>query len=149
MAITPNLIHANWIHWFLNIINLVAIFLIYNRVWSAKKFLIFFTLASWFVTCCLYLFSIEVANYVGLSGVLYSIAVYSALAGFKEQKAISALLLVYVLSKLLFHDFINKITFTTDLLSGLNVVTDVHWYGALFGFFVFGCGRSFKYLKLY
>jgi len=137
MGLTPNLVHANWMHWFLNVINMLALVLIFYKTWSIKRFIFFMIFASYFVTICIYIFLPNVTSYLGLSGVLYGAAVYSGLNEYNEQKTVSILLLSYVLLKLLFHDFINEITYVDDMLNGLTILTQAHWYGAIFGVLVY------------
>ena len=135
--LTPNLVHFNWMHWLLNILNLIAIIIIFNKVWSSKKLLTIFAISSAFIMINLYIFNPNIKSYVGMSGVLYALAVYAALQNLKYDKLISLAVLLYVLMKLLFGDTVNHFMGVDVALSGLKVVREVHWYGAVIGVLIY------------
>ena len=131
--LTPSLVHFNWMHWLLNILNLIAIAVIFNKIWSAKKLLIIFTITSAFIMVCLYIFNPNITSYVGMSGVLYALAIYGVLQNLKYDKFISLAVLLYVLLKLFFGEMVNHLMGVDIALYGLSVVREVHWYGAIAG----------------
>lgn len=131
--LSPSLVHFNWMHWFLNILNLIAIAVIFNKVWSAKKLLIIFAISSAFIMVCLYVFNHNISSYVGMSGVLYALAIYGALHNLKYDKLVSFAILLYVFLKLFFGETVNHLMGVDIALSGLSVVREVHWYGAIIG----------------
>lgn len=131
--ITPNLVHVNWMHWLLNILNFVALMIFFYHAWTVKNILLMYMSSSLFIMTCLYLFSENVSHYVGMSGVLYTFAIYGSLITFKEQKVISSIILFYCVIKLSAHDWINHLMMVDKALNDVNVITDVHLYGAAFG----------------
>ncbi len=135
--LTPNLVHFSWMHWLLNILNLIAIVIIFNKVWSSKKLLTIFAISSAFIMINLYIFNPNIKSYVGMSGVLYALAIYGALQNLKYDKLISLAVLLYVLLKLFFGDTVNHFMGVDVALSGLKVVREVHWYGAMIGVLIY------------
>ena len=135
--LTPSLVHYSWMHWLLNILNLLAIVFIFYRVWSAKRLLIVFTISSVFIIVSLYIFDPDINSYVGMSGVLYTLAIYGALKNLKYDRLVSILVLIYVVLKLFFDDTINHLMGVDIALLGLNVVHEVHWYGAVAGILMY------------
>ncbi len=134
--ISPSLVHYNWEHWLLNILNLFAIILFFQKAWSLKIFIGFFSFSSLFILVCLHLFTTDIDTYVGMSGVLYSLTVYGGLTTFSSQKITSSLILLYISLKLLADKQINHIMGVDIFLDKVNVVTDVHWYGVIFAIVV-------------
>jgi len=142
-CITANLVHANWIHWLLNILNFFALIILFGYALNGIELIIFFTFSSIFIICCIYLYSNPVTSYVGASGVLYSLAVYGSIVTFKYNKIVSSLVLIYVAIKLFAHNWINSIMGVDTLLGDLHIITDAHLYGIIFGV-IFGVTRVIK-----
>ena len=136
--ITPSLVHVNWTHWLFNVLNLIALVIVFAPVWSAWKLLGIFAFSSLFILLCLYHCSSDVQSYVGMSGVLYALVVYSALLSLRTQPLVAGVVLIYVLLKLFAHDWINHIMGVDTALGDIRVITDVHWYGAMIGAMIAG-----------
>jgi len=131
--ITPSLVHANWNHWFLNIVNLFATIFIFYEAWSIKKILLLFTLFSLFISLGIHFFVLYINSYVGMSGILYGLTVYGALFTFFKQKLISILILIFITIKLIIPDVVNVFIGLEDILKGLYILTEAHVYGAILG----------------
>ncbi|MFK5975520.1 MAG: rhombosortase [Sulfurovum sp.] len=130
--ITPNLVHLNWQHWFLNILNFYASIILFYSAWSIKTFIKFFLLASIFVILMLHFFTLHINTYVGMSGVLYGVALYGAIQTYPNQKYISGFVISYIIIKLLAEDTISYIMGVDIILDNIYVVSSVHWYGVVF-----------------
>jgi len=139
LLLSPSLVHYNWTHWFFNIFNLFALLFIFNDTFRTKNFILFFSLSSAFIMTCLYLFDKEVKVYVGMSGVLYAMAIYAALRCYQRKKVFSVTILLYVFLKLVDGERVNDILFVSDALEGMEIITSVHHYGAVFGFIAACC----------
>ena len=138
--LTPSLVHANWNHWLLNIVNFYGILIVFFQAWSFKKVLFLFSISSLFITLSLYICLPNLNSYVGMSGVLYTLIVYGGLYTFSKQKIVSGLILLYVLLKLWIPDIINNSIGINTMLNGLHILTEAHFYGAVVGVggYVFG-----------
>lgn len=136
-AITPNLIHLNWIHWLLNISNLMALIFIFDRAWNYITFILLFLTSSIFIILLLYFYSPNVVSYVGMSGVIYSLAVYGSLYNFHQQKLLSLAILFFVILKLSANESVNHLLGVDSILGGITIITDAHLYGAIVGFAFF------------
>ena len=135
--LTPSLVHFNWMHWFLNIINLVVIVVLFYRVLSSQKLLTIFAISSAFIMINLYIFNPNVSSYVGMSGVLYTLAIYGALKNLQNDKVVSIIVLLYVVIKLFFGETINHLMGVDIALSDFRVIREVHWYGAGVGLLIY------------
>jgi len=131
--ITSSLVHVNWNHWFLNIMNLYVILFIFHEAWSIKKILLLFFTFSLFITLCIHYCVTDINSYVGMSGILYGLTVYGALWTFPKQKTISFLILSYILIKLIFPKYINSLIGIDEIVHGFYIVTEAHIYGAILG----------------
>ena len=131
--ITPSLVHAGWMHWLFNVLNLLALVILFASIWSVTRLLGLFALSSALILLCLYHCSPTVTTYVGMSGVLYALVTYSALLSLRTQPLIATAVLLYVLLKLFAHDWINRLMGVDVALGDMRVITDVHWYGAGIG----------------
>lgn len=131
--VSPNLVHMHWEHWSLNMVNLLTVLILFHKAWSYKSVLILFSLGSLSVTMGLYLFSEDVIKYVGMSGVIYGLAVYGGLKTFQDQKLVSMIILGYVLLQLLLGTYLNRFLHIDILLQDMVVIRDAHWYGAISG----------------
>lgn len=135
--ITSSLVHVNWTHWLLNILNFWALMILFHSVWTVSRVAIIFICSSFVIIVSLYLFSTEVTSYMGMSGVLYTFAVFGSLKTYQEQKIISIIVLLYISAKLFVHDWVNHIMAVDIILIDVDIITDVHWYGAVFGLIYF------------
>jgi len=131
--ITSSLVHWNWMHWFLNISNLFILIFLFEDAWSSKKFIFLFSIFSFFIILSLYIYSSDIKYYVGMSGVLYGMAIYGALKTFFKQQIISTIVLIYIGMKLNIDKTVNHYMGVDILLGNMKVIEDVHWYGAISG----------------
>ena len=145
--LTPSLVHFNWMHWFFNIANLIAIVVLFYRVWSTKKLLTFFAISSAFIMINLYMFNPGIGSYVGMSGVLYALVIYGGLQNLQYNKLISVIVLLYAVLKLFFGETVNHLMGVDVALSGLKVIRDVHWYGAGIGILIYLLCKGIKSLR--
>ena len=85
----------------------------------------------------LYIFNPNISSYVGMSGVLYSLAIYGALQNLQYDRLVSIVILSFVLLKLFFGKSINHLMGVDIVLSDFKVISEAHWYGAGVGFLVY------------
>jgi len=129
---TPTLVHINWSHWLLNMINFYMIIIFFNGVWNGWILIQLFTLGSLFILLMLYLFNPSIEQYAGMSGVLYTLVVYGVIKIYNKQKFLSIIIGVLILIKLLMDAKINHFMGVDIFLISVNVIIDVHWYGTIF-----------------
>jgi len=138
--LTSSLVHLGWMHWWLNILNLAAIIVIFGKAWSVRRFIYMFAIVALGMTAGLYLFSPDVSDCAGMSGVLYGMALYGALRTLHEQVWISTIVLAYLGIKLFANSWIDHIMAVDKALDGIRVITDAHSYGAIMGLMLFIVG---------
>ncbi|MFL0809857.1 MAG: rhombosortase [Agarilytica sp.] len=136
-VLSAHLVHLNFYHLLLNTgVFFGFCFAVGSQlkawVWSIGLFVM-----ALFISLALYLWSPEVAWYVGFSGVLHGLLITGLLLGVMRQGDIWFLLvLLALLVKLAREQFP---TFNRDYLSdliGAPVVVDAHLYGACAGFLI-------------
>jgi len=111
----------------------LALVVLFGFAWSGIRLMVLFGASSAWIMLCLYRCSDSIMSYVGMSGVLYTLAVYGGITTFLRQKIIAGFVLVYVAVKLFAHDWMNAVMGVDQLLDNLHVMTDVHLHGAVFG----------------
>jgi rhomboid family GlyGly-CTERM serine protease len=131
--LTSSLVHVGWMHWLLNILNLAAVIFLFQEAWTVPRFVLLFAASSLSIVVGLYVFSPDVAQCVGMSGVLYGLVIYGALRTFARQKFLSGVALLYVTGKLFADKTINHYMGVDLLLGNISVAVDAHWYGAIMG----------------
>jgi len=132
-GITPSLVHLNWGHWGLNMLNFYAIMLLFPSVWSGWQLLRFLLQGSFFILIMLYFFSPSVHQYAGFSGLLYALVVYAVIETYQKDRWLSLSVGIFILLKLLMDRQINHLLGVDEALSHIHVTVEVHWYGALWG----------------
>ncbi len=138
--ITAHFVHLGWPHFALNMLGFFALWVVYGGVYSAKSWIIILFSSALGISLFLIQFDQNLTWYVGLSGVLHAIlaAVLVKLLirsscmnkdGFHWEEA---LLLIILLFKLIYEQFVGPIPFT-ESASGGPVVVNAHFYGAIMG----------------
>lgn len=138
---TGHFLHTNGYHLLLNVSAMLLLLALHGKLYQTKSYtLLFFTCA--FVTSLgLYLFSPNIEQYVGLSGVLHGVFVFGAIMDIKHKDKTGYLLFIGVWLKII-HEQIVGASAEVAKLIGANVAIDAHLWGAVAGLFF-----SLLYLK--
>ncbi len=133
--LSANLTHLNFNHALMNMAALALVFFMFSEV-SVVLWLVVIFLLSLFVCICLYFIDTHLQGYVGLSGALYGLWVFGALATLKRNLVIS----LAVVSLMLFTVFQQQSqSFDTNYLQswiGGHVIVNAHLYGLIGGVFL-------------
>ncbi len=125
--LSAHLTHLNPTHLLLNLLGLALSWALVGRRLSPRRWLLALPLLALGVGLGLWLFSPEIAWYVGLSGVLHGVLVLGALAGLRQEPLESGALLALVLAKLAWEGWSGAMS--TAWVGP--VVVRAHLYGAM------------------
>jgi len=129
--LTGNLIHYNFEHLWMNLAGLaLGMYLLAFR-YSLIYWFIMVIFCSIAVGVGLYFFDTNMRYYVGLSGALHGILVAGAITEYFYNKTTSVLLLLFIVCKLAYEQFIGPLS--VPLSSGTSVAVNAHLYGAISG----------------
>jgi rhomboid family GlyGly-CTERM serine protease len=131
--LTGHLVHMSWGHFVMNVCGLAALSWVFSREIRAWNWLGIALVSAAAIDAGLYYGNPELQWYVGLSGILHGFWAAGALRGILyADRSFGALALAGLLGKLLFEYRFGPSDFT-ESLTGANVVTVAHAYGALGG----------------
>jgi rhomboid family GlyGly-CTERM serine protease len=132
--LTGNLVHLGWIHLLLNLGTLLVFWLLFGYAMTVRQVLFGFLFACLGTGVGLLLFSPDINWYVGLSGSLYGLLVFGALASLRSRPFLASTALLLILIKLLYEILAGPLPGFEII--GANVVTDAHLYGAVSGLLI-------------
>ena len=130
--ITGHLFHTNGFHLLLNLSALFLLWLIHGHFYNLRNYpaLLLFTALG--TSIALLLFSIDISQYVGLSGVLHGVFVWGAMMDIHNKEKTGYLLFIGVWLKIAHEQIYGASEDVTSLINA-NVAIDAHLWGALFG----------------
>jgi rhomboid family GlyGly-CTERM serine protease len=129
--LSANFTHANWNHYFLNMLGLMLIDYLFQPNLSLKKRAFLLSFCIGLNVILLHCF-IQLNWYVGISGALHGFLVGGALLSFSQNKIMNTAIITIVSIKLIVElNF--EINQSTMALIESNVVEESHLFGALSG----------------
>jgi rhomboid family GlyGly-CTERM serine protease len=124
-----HLVHLGWAHLGLNLAGLVVIWLLVGERMAGAIGWVAMLVCVAGVAAGLWWLNPETVWYVGLSGALHGLLVFGAVLALAGRDPIGGILLLLVLGKLAYEQFLGPSDQTERLISG-RVVVDAHLYGA-------------------
>ncbi|MEW8090298.1 MAG: rhombosortase [Candidatus Thiodiazotropha endolucinida] len=129
---SAHLTHLGWGHLIMNLAGFWLILALFPKTQPPQRCLTLFFLLILGTSAGLWLFSPEVAWYRGLSGMLHGLLCWGILSQLREQPAVSLLILVSVVIKLIWEQWQGPLPGSESLAAG-SVIVDAHLYGAVTG----------------
>lgn len=145
--LSANIVHLNLQHLFLNMMGLMLVVFFFSGHFKARQWLVLLVFSSLLVTLGLYSFNSEINRYVGLSGVLHSLLLASAIIEIRRFPLSGWLLLSILVIKLGWEQLHGAMPGSESMING-HVVVDSHLYGAIAGL-VYVLYQQRKYLRSY
>ncbi len=137
--ITGNFMHLSWRHLAMNSLALVAIYALYPNCMKTKSIFLVFLLSCLSVTIGIWLFSIDVQWYVGLSGALHGLLIVLIVADYAKHRGwLNIVLLLAVMAKLVWEGMMGPLP-GSELTAGGPVVVQAHFYGFVGGLIIIVC----------
>ncbi len=128
--LTGHWVHANWMHFVLNMAGLILCQALTGVNWKFWQWLWRIVLLSLGISLAFYLFHPNIGWYVGFSGVLFGLYVLTAIASMSEQVFMSSILLLFIGVKIVLEQW-SSVNITSSELIGVPVLVDAHLYGVL------------------
>ncbi len=127
---TGHWVHANWIHFLMNMAGFLLCIALTGVTWSLWQWSWRIVVLSAGISLVFYLVQNNISWYVGFSGVLFGLYVLAAYASLREQTVMSVILLVIISLKISLEQW-SSVTITSSGLIGIPVLVDAHLYGVL------------------
>jgi len=135
-VITGHIFHTNFAHLILNTLAIVLLWALHGRFYSIKTYSLLLIFSCLMISAAIYIFSPEMNQYVGLSGVLHAFFVWGALKDIQHLDKTGYLLLIGVLIKVAHEQFFGA---SDDIASLINasVAIEAHLWGVVSGIVFF------------
>lgn len=128
--LTGHLVHGSWLHLLLNGLGLGLVAALFDRDYSLPAWLLIALFSVVTIDLGFVLYEPQLLWYVGLSGVLHGALAAGAVAWWRHESRLLALLLsVIFIGKLAWEQWHGALPLSGDL----PVVVDAHLYGAIGG----------------
>lgn len=128
--LTGHWVHANWIHFSLNMTGFLLCQALTGVNWSFWQWLWRIVVLSMGISAGFYLLHPEINWYVGFSGVLFGLYVMASFSSLAQQVFMSSALLLLVGVKIILEQ-VSSVNISTSELIGVPVLVDAHLYGVL------------------
>ncbi len=129
--LSGNFIHYNYHHLWLNLAGLLLGMLLLAKLFSIWKWLLIMLFCALTTGLGLYFFDPDMRYYVGFSGCLHGILVVGTVKEYQRNKTIALLLLLFIISKVLWEQFIGALS--PSLAQNTIIAVNAHLYGAFGG----------------
>ncbi|MEI6894520.1 MAG: rhombosortase [Colwellia sp.] len=130
--ITGHFFHTNSAHLLMNLSALILLWTLHGHFYSIKSYSLLFVMTAIICSLGLYVFSPDIHQYVGLSGVLHGVFIFGALMDIRDKDKTGYLLLIGVCLKIA-HEQIYGASEHVSTLIAANVAIDAHLWGAVGG----------------
>ena len=139
LLLSGNLVHLNWNHLWLNMAGMLLVMVFFSTYMSAFAWGLLSLWSALLVGVGLYYFNLDIAWYVGMSGVLHGLFVVGAWYESRRYFASGLVLLLLLSAKLIWEQYSGALPGSEEMTGGY-VIVDAHMYGAIAGV-VFLLGR--------
>lgn len=134
--ISGHFLHTNGNHFMLNAAAVILLWALHGQYYNHKNYLMVFLTSATICSLGIHWHSLDIALYVGLSGVLHGFFVWGALMDIKHQEKTGYLLLIGVILKIAHEQFYGASADVESFIES-SVATDAHLFGAIGGALVF------------
>ncbi len=128
--LTGHWVHANWIHYVLNMAGLILCVSLTDITWNLSQWLTRILLLTVGISMVFFAFHTNIGWYVGFSGVLFGLYILAATDTLKRQPFMSGSLLIIIGLKITLDQW-SSVNMTTSELIGVPVLVEAHLYGVL------------------
>jgi len=132
---TGHFLHTNFNHFILNISAVILLWLLHGQYYNFVNYTLVFGVSAITTTFGVYMFSPEITQYVGLSGVLHGLFIWGACKDIQHKDKTGFILLVAAIGKVI-HEQINGASESVAQLISATVAIDAHLWGMVGGGFI-------------
>ncbi|MGJ8693105.1 MAG: rhombosortase [Thalassotalea sp.] len=135
---TGHFFHTNLNHLLLNLAGLWLLWSLHGHYYNEQNYLLLFVFSALVVSLGLLVFSPNLEQYVGLSGILHGVFIWGAIKDIQHKIKSGYLLLFAAIAKIAHEQYFGA-SEDIALLINANVAIDAHLWGAIAGalFFIF------------
>lgn len=144
--LTGHFFHTNYIHLILNLSALLLLWALHGHFYTLKNYSLLFLVSALTCSFGLYLYSPDIQQYVGLSGVLHGIFVFGAIMDILHKDKTGYLLFIGVWLKVAHEQFYGASADVASLIEA-SVAIDAHLWGAIGGLIFSSSYLIFRYLS--
>lgn len=144
--LTGHWVHANWIHFFMNMAGLLLCFGLTQTDWNAAQLIGRIVVLSIGISLGFNVLHPELGWYVGFSGVLFGLYVLAAVASLSRQFVMSMILIGFIGLKIGLEQW-SSVKITSSELIGVPVLVDAHLYGVLMAVLIIFIQLMWKYFR--
>lgn len=144
--ISGHFLHTNTNHLLLNMAGAILLWSLHGQYYNSRNYISLIIFSSVFVSTCLYIFSPELIQYVGLSGILHGVFIWGALQDIRYKIKGGYLLLIGVTIKVI-HEQIYGASEGINQVINANVAIDAHLWGGISGLVFFGLTSFYIHKK--
>jgi len=124
--------HTNGFHFLLNGAAVIMLWALHGHFYTIKSYSFVFIVSAVICAIGIHWFSLDINQYVGLSGVLHGLFIWGAIADIKAKERTGYLLLLGIILKIAHEQFYGASEDVTALI-GANVAINAHLWGAIGG----------------
>lgn len=132
LLFTGNFVHLGSSHLMMNMAGFALVVALVWPHFSSVEWVLITVFSSLVVGIGLYLLDKEVFWYVGFSGTLHGLVIAGSLADLRHYPKSAALLLILIIGKLVWEQFLGALP-GSESAAGGSVVVNAHLYGAIGG----------------
>lgn len=129
-VLTGHWVHANWLHYLMNMAGFMLCLALTGVAWTAWQWSWRIVVLSIGISLSFLLWHQDIGWYVGFSGVLFGLYILAAYASLNRQLYMSSILLSFISLKIILEQW-SSVNITTSNLIGVPVMVDAHLYGVL------------------
>ncbi|NQZ24571.1 MAG: rhombosortase [Colwellia sp.] len=124
--------HTNGFHFLLNGAAVIMLWALHGHFYTIKTYSFVFVVSAIICAVGIHWFSLDIDQYVGLSGVLHGLFIWGAIEDIKAKERTGYLLLFGILLKIAHEQFYGASEDVAALI-GANVAINAHLWGAIGG----------------
>lgn len=144
--ITGHFLHTNGYHLLLNLSAIILLWALHGQFYRYLNYTSLFFISALTTSFGLYVFSPDLQQYVGLSGVLHGVFVFGAIMDIHNKEKTGYLLFIGVWLKIA-HEQYNGASIEIAELIGATVAIDAHLWGAIGGLLFSLCYLFILFIK--
>lgn len=129
---TGHFLHTNLNHLLLNLAAVMLLWVLHGHFYTYKNYVTVFIVSAITTTFGIYVYSPEIMQYVGLSGVLHGFFMWGALKDIQHKDKTGYLLLIGVIGKVAYEQVVGPSEDVARLISA-TVAVDAHLWGMIGG----------------
>ena len=131
-AFSGHFFHTNGFHFLLNGAAVIMLWALHGHFYTIKSYSFVFVVSAIICAVGIHWFSLDINQYVGLSGVLHGLFIWGAIEDIKAKERTGYLLLLGILLKVAHEQFYGASEDVAALI-GANVAINAHLWGAIGG----------------